>query len=780
MAVSCAVPACLSRRGARHSTRTRVSNALNPFACSGRFSSLSWGVAGTSQGSPSLGLLAGGMADGVVNVWDPEKLISAASSGTEITVDGEDMGFLCKIPGHEGPVRAIEFNPTPSAGHLIATGARCVFASDSRVQWHCPCLHYRACAVSCVMLPWLRSVFVPPCVPAIPRCSSSTCSSPRRPQWPHQMCLLIVASHLAKSPGMLATACVAPPRELAYTLRPGGSRLQRRLELAGCAHSGDGNTVWQLLGVGSAHQQAVVPAEGRVALALLLRRVEPRGRPLHCHRCVHIPSSSALVSGKRGVPFTCCLCVCVVVCVVPVALPAATDDDINPLLRVWDLRSNTSTPLAELRGHTKGVLSMSWCTQDTSLLVSCGKDNRTIVWDMQLGQFLYEVPAPTSSSGTSGAPSATGYGGFGGDFGGRGGGLMGSSSSGGGGAFGGAFGGASSAESLFGGASSSNIGSGAGRRYQVKWSPKLPGVVASCSFDRSVSVHSLVAAPLPDASQGQAGHFVGPAATSRAPRWLRRPCGASFGFGGKLITFTNGGLLGPQQAPGHAPPRGVHITVAATAQDQRLLASAQAFAEKLNDGNLPALCEDKVRLTAAAGGDRFATSDKSIWSFMRVILDASQRHSLLDHLGHSSDSLKGEVEAYAAAHGAGSGASEVAPTTPPQQSPPAPAVPPLTSMFGSAEGDGLAKSAEQLFGSVFSEGGSASTDAQASTSAFDAAPPAAAAAIPPPPVSKPASVSAVSHAAADAFREVAMSPPTPHLLVRGLLLVDASCFRGGL
>lgn len=29
-----------------------------------------------------------------------------------------------------------------------------------------------------------------------------------------------------------------------------------------------------------------------------------------------------------------------------------------------------------------------------------------------------------------------------------------------------------------------------------------------------------------------------------APKWLRKPVGASFGFGGKLLTFNNGGLDG--------------------------------------------------------------------------------------------------------------------------------------------------------------------------------------------------------------------------------------------
>lgn len=56
------------------------------------------------------------MSDGVVNVWDPSKLLNGG---------GEDA-LLSKVSGHEGPVRSVEFNPTPASGHLIATGARSV------------------------------------------------------------------------------------------------------------------------------------------------------------------------------------------------------------------------------------------------------------------------------------------------------------------------------------------------------------------------------------------------------------------------------------------------------------------------------------------------------------------------------------------------------------------------------------------------------------------------------------------------------------------------------
>lgn len=44
-----------------------------------------------------------------------------------------------------------------------------------------------------------------------------------------------------------------------------------------------------------------------------------------------------------------------------------------------------------MSGHDKGVLSVSWCKQDPDLLLSCGKDNRTLLWNPQSSEMLGEV-----------------------------------------------------------------------------------------------------------------------------------------------------------------------------------------------------------------------------------------------------------------------------------------------------------------------------------------------------------------------------------------------------
>ncbi|XP_076941595.1 protein transport protein SEC31 homolog B-like isoform X2 [Bidens hawaiensis] len=76
-------------------------------------------------------------------------------------------------------------------------------------------------------------------------------------------------------------------------------------------------------------------------------------------------------------------------------LIVASDDDNSPSLRIWDMR-NTMTPLRELSGHTKGVVAMEWCPHDSTYLLTCAKDNRTICWDTNSAEIVSELPAGTN------------------------------------------------------------------------------------------------------------------------------------------------------------------------------------------------------------------------------------------------------------------------------------------------------------------------------------------------------------------------------------------------
>ena len=70
----------------------------------------------------------------------------------------------------------------------------------------------------------------------------------------------------------------------------------------------------------------------------------------------------------------------------------ASEDDRSPALQIWDLR-NAFAPVKELVGHTKGILSAAWCPNDSNLLLSSAKDNRTLCWDPNSGEILCELPS---------------------------------------------------------------------------------------------------------------------------------------------------------------------------------------------------------------------------------------------------------------------------------------------------------------------------------------------------------------------------------------------------
>ncbi|WPH03389.1 Protein transport protein sec31 [Acrodontium crateriforme] len=66
-------------------------------------------------------------------------------------------------------------------------------------------------------------------------------------------------------------------------------------------------------------------------------------------------------------------------------LATATSFDQEAIINLWSLK-NSSAPERTLKGHELGVLGLSWCIQDPELLLSCGKDNRTICWNPRTGE----------------------------------------------------------------------------------------------------------------------------------------------------------------------------------------------------------------------------------------------------------------------------------------------------------------------------------------------------------------------------------------------------------
>lgn len=80
-----------------------------------RFSSIGWTAAsGAVADKFKMGLIAGGMTDGSVHIWDPT-VIKASVAGQDPTV--------ATVKRHSGgAVSALQFNPHPASANLLASG----------------------------------------------------------------------------------------------------------------------------------------------------------------------------------------------------------------------------------------------------------------------------------------------------------------------------------------------------------------------------------------------------------------------------------------------------------------------------------------------------------------------------------------------------------------------------------------------------------------------------------------------------------------------------------
>lgn len=87
-------------------------------------------------------------------------------------------------------------------------------------------------------------------------------------------------------------------------------------------------------------------------------------------------------------------------------LITASESDGAPVILTWDLR-NSNAPETILAGHKKGILSLDWNAKDPSLLLSCGKDNTTLLWNPLTGTKLAQYPTTANwAFKTRFAPSA--------------------------------------------------------------------------------------------------------------------------------------------------------------------------------------------------------------------------------------------------------------------------------------------------------------------------------------------------------------------------------------
>ncbi|KAF7570117.1 WD40 repeat protein [Pyrenophora tritici-repentis] len=218
---------------------------------------------------------------------------------------------------------------------------------------------------------------------------------------------------------------------------------------------------------------------------------------------------------------------------VPTRLVTAIPTDQNPLVLVWDLR-NTNAPEKTLQSHDQGVLSLSWCVQDSDLLLSCGKDNRTIAWNPHTGEQLGEFPVVTNwTFQTRFNPSNPN--------------LLATAS----------FDGKIAVQTL------QSTGAATDQNKAAAQAPE--------GEDFFAQTHA----------EPQGASFT----LKTPPKWLKRRAGVAFGFGGKLVRF---GLVDNKSK----------VSISTFAVDSEVSAASEEFDKALERGDITSICESKISKAA--------------------------------------------------------------------------------------------------------------------------------------------------------------------------------------
>ncbi|NWI07080.1 SC31A protein, partial [Tichodroma muraria] len=285
----------------------------------------------------------------------------------------------------------------------------------------------------------------------------------------------------------------------------------------------------------------------------------------------------------------------------------ASEDDRLPVIQMWDLRF-ASSPLRVLERHTRGILAIAWSMADPELLLSCGKDAKILCSNPNTGEVLYELPTNTQWC------------------------------------------------------------------FDIQWCPRNPAVLSAASFDGRISVYSIMGGSTDGLRQKQVDQLsssfgnLDPFGTGqplpplqlpqqtapqnvvlplkKPPKWIRRPMGASFSFGGKLVTFENSKSL---QQPGmEQQQQHPHVYVSQVVTEKEFLARSNQLQEAVQSEGFVSYCQKKIDMA-------LADFERNVWAFLKVNFEEDSRVKYLELLGYRKDELRKKVNVqYAPAESDGS------------------------------------------------------------------------------------------------------------------------------
>ncbi len=137
-----------------------------------------------------------------------------------------------------------------------------------------------------------------------------------------------------------------------------------------------------------------------------------------------------------------------------------------------------------------------------------------------------------------------------------------------------------------------------------------------------------------------------------APKWMKRPCGVSFAFGGKLVTFNatsqlnsnnNNNLLEQQQAQSVDPSALLintqRVVISQVVTDLDLIDKSQHLESTLQTGNLIEYCNYKIEI--AENG----SAEQNIWRFILASFGGENKYEkFIQLLGFDNDNLKMKLD----------------------------------------------------------------------------------------------------------------------------------------
>ncbi|XP_059109179.1 protein transport protein Sec31A isoform X13 [Peromyscus eremicus] len=196
--------------------------------------------------------------------------------------------------------------------------------------------------------------------------------------------------------------------------------------------------------------------------------------------------------------------------------------------------------------------------------------------------------------------------------------------------------------------------------FDIQWCPRNPAVLSAASFDGRISVYSIMGGSMDGLRQKQVDKLsssfgnLDPFGTGqplpplqipqqtaqhsivlplkKPPKWIRRPVGASFSFGGKLVTFENVKVQPQQGAEQQQQQRQQHVFISQVVTEKDFLSRSEQLQQVVQSQGFITYCQRKID----ASQTEF---EKNVWSFLKVNFEEDSRGKYLELLGYRREDL---------------------------------------------------------------------------------------------------------------------------------------------